>query len=170
MRTNSITFHLASLSLLLCLSIWLQVATAFGQTETENAKKLSTVAAPLRGRLVERLNLYFEYDRTNQYEKKYDLFSEAYLSVSWKSKSDYVNFKRERESQGLGETLIEFKITSIEYYSLNDSDYPSIHIKGTSKFRRGNKVKKKKGRFIDARFQNGDWYFSEWLDEILITD
>jgi hypothetical protein len=156
MRTKSITLHLASLSLLLCLGVWLLVATVVGQTEKENAKKLSTVNAPLRGRLVERLNLYFEYDRTNQYEKKYDLFSEAYLSVSWKSKSDYVNFRRERESQGSGETLIEFKITSIEYYSLIDSDYSSIHIKGSSKFRIGNKVKKKKNRFIDARFQNGE--------------
>jgi hypothetical protein len=141
------------------------VAPVFGQVT--DTKKFASVPASIRERLVERLNLYLEYDRTNQQEKKYDLFSEAYKTVSWKNKADYIKFLHDEEAKGTERTFVAFDISSVEDESLDDSDYRIFHINGVIKFKRRGKLKKKNW-FLDARYQNGEWYFSDWLEKMPI--
>ncbi len=151
-----------SRQLLLFLGICLFVAPVFGQiTDT---KKFASVPAQIRDRLIERLNLYLEYDRTNQQEKKYDLFSEAYKTVSWKNKADYIKFLQAEEAKGKRRMFVAFDISSVEDESIDKSDYRIFYINGVIKFKRGGKLKKK-NRFLDARYQNGEWYFSDWIEK-----
>lgn len=163
MKAKPIILFTFPRQLLLFLGICLFAASASGQVEDLN--KFASVPAPIRDRLIERLNLYIEFDRTNQYGKKFDLFSEAYRTGTWKSKADYVKFSQDEEAKGIGRRLIAFNISSVESDSLNslaESDDRIFRINGVVKFRQGNKLKKKKW-FLQARYQNGEWYFSDWL-------
>ena len=146
--------------LLLCLL----VAPALGQ-EADSEKRFAPVPAAVRSRLIERLNQFLEYDRTGQNEKKFDLLSKYYLSVVKWTKADYTKFMQDRAAQGKGEKIIDFKISSVENFSLGDSpDQMIFNIYGRAKFSRGKKTKSEK-RLLDARYENGDWYFSDWLIE-----
>ncbi|HLM62077.1 MAG TPA: hypothetical protein VK308_14820 [Pyrinomonadaceae bacterium] len=107
--------------------------------------------------------MYIEYDRTNQPEKKYDLFSEAYKTVSRK-KADYIKFLQAEEAKGKRRMFVAFDISSVEDESLDDSDYRIFHINGILKFKQSNKLKKK-NRFLEARYQDGEWYFSDWIEK-----
>jgi hypothetical protein len=147
---------------MLFLGICLFVAPVFGQVT--DAKKFASVPAPIRERLIERLSLYLEYDRINQQEKKYDLFSEYTKTVSWKTIAEYIKFLQDQEAKGAKRTFVAFDISSVEDYSLDDSDYRIFHIKGVAKFKRGSKLKKE-NLLLDARYENGEWYFSEWLKD-----
>jgi hypothetical protein len=67
------------LAVLLC-------TTAHGQAKDQDV--FAPVPAPLRARLVERLKLLIEYQRTQQWEKQYDLLS--VLVTQGASKEDHV--------------------------------------------------------------------------------
>jgi len=150
--------------LLILFAICLLIYAASAQ-EVTDSEKFSSVPTLARNRLIERLNLFLEYDRTNQYEKKFELFGKYYLKVLKWSKSDYVKLMQEKEQQGKGERLIDFKITSVEKMAYSDSDKLIIcKIYGNEKFLRGSKRKSEK-RLIEARYENGEWYFSDWLVE-----
>jgi hypothetical protein len=148
--------------LLLCL-----LATpTFGQ-DLNLDKKFAPVPGQLRARLMTRLNLFLEFDRTAQYEKKYDLFSDYYLTtLKWK-KEDYVKNMQERAAQGKGEKLIDFKVSRVENFSLDDSlEHAIFNIYGRFKYLKGEKTKSEE-RLLDARYERGDWYFSDWLIEYI---
>jgi hypothetical protein len=167
MKTKSTMLFIRSRQLMLFLGICLFVVPVFGQVT--DAKKFASVPAPIRERLIERLSLYLEYDRTNQQEKKYDLFSEYTKTVSWKTKAEYIKFLQDQEAKGAKRTFVAFDISSVEDYSLDDSDYRIFHIKGVVKFKRGSKLKKE-NLLLDARYENGEWYFSDWLKEEVVID
>lgn len=156
--------------ILLCFGIFVFVSRSLGQA-VEN-KKFDDVPVPIRESLIKRLNLFLEYDRNDQYEKKYEMFSESTKTVLWKQKDDYVKFERERKA-GAGKRNLSFNITklisfdlkSVEDISINDSpDFRSFHIKGVVTYRDGKK-NKKKDLLLAADFEKGDWYFSDWLEE-----
>jgi len=167
MKTKLTMLSIFSRQLLLFLGICLFVAPVFGQSI--DAKKFASVPAPIRERLIERLNLYLEYERAGQQEKLYDLFSEYYKTVSWKTKAEYIKFLQNQEAKGAKRTFVAFDVSSVEDYSLDDSDYRIFHIKGVVKFKRGDKLKKE-NLLLDARYENGDWYFSSWLKEEVVID
>src|SRR4051812_20378259 len=102
---------------LLCLL----VLPARGQEEWASEKKFAPVPVAVRARLVERLKEFLEYDRAAEYEKKFDLFSKSYLSVAKWTKADYARVMREYATAGKGEKIIEFKISSVENFSLDDA-------------------------------------------------
>ena len=150
--------------LLILFAICLLIYAASAQEVTDN-EKFSSVPTLARNRLIERLNLFLEYDRTGQYEKKFDLLSQYHLRILKWSRSDYLKLMQEKEQQGKAEKLIDFKITSVEDRSLDNSGkYMIYSIYGNEKFLRGSKRKSEK-RLIEARYENGEWYFSDWLIE-----
>lgn len=117
----------------------------------------SPVPVRLRQRLDERLKLLVEYERKHPYEKVYDLFSDTYLvhlkSLKRGSKSEYIAFVNSY-SKSIPE-FIDFVITSVE--KKGDDSYV---IQGSVKSRYHNEIYFNTGG-LDARWQNGDWYFSE---------
>src|SRR4051812_42543317 len=135
----------------LCL---LAALPAFGQ-EANLEKRFAPVPASMRARLIERLNLFLEYDRAGEYEKKFDLFSEYYLTgLKW-TQADYVKLMQEHAAQGKGERLIDFKVSSVENMSLGNSpDLAIFNIYGRLKFLKGKKTRSEQ-RLLDARYQNG---------------
>ena len=150
--------------LLILFAICLLIYAASAQ-EVTDSEKFSSVPTLARNRLIERLNLFLEYDRTGQYEKKFDLLSQYHLRILKWSRSDYLKLMQEKEQQGKAEKLIDFKITSVEDRSLDNSGkYMIYSIYGNEKFLRGSKRKSEK-RLIEARYENGEWYFSDWLIE-----
>ena len=150
--------------LLILFAICLLIYAASAQEVTDN-EEFSSVPTLARNRLIERLNLFLEYDRTGQYEKKFDLLSQYHLRILKWSRSDYLKLMQEKEQQGKAEKLIDFKITSVENRSLDNSGkYMIYSIYGNEKFLRGSKRKSEK-RLIEARYENGEWYFSDWLIE-----
>ena len=137
---------------------------ALGQ-EANLEKQFAPVPASVRGRLIERLSLFLEYDRNGEYGKKFDLFSEYHLSVSKGTKADYVKLMQDLAAQGKVKTLIDFKVSRVENFSLDDArEHMNFKIYGRFKYLKGKKARSEE-RLVDARYQNGDWYFSDWLIE-----
>lgn len=161
--------------MLVCVGIFLFFSHSFGQiVET---KKFDSVPVPIRENLIKRLNLFLEYERADQFEKKYDMFSEYTKTISWKRKEDYVKFEQDVKAGVLKKKLnfnitkfISFDIRSVEDFSLDSSpDFRIFHLKGIVNYLDGKKVKKK-ALLLEARFEKGEWYFSDWLEETIIID
>jgi hypothetical protein len=156
--------------ILLCLGIFIFVSQSFGQAN--GFKKFDSVPVPIRESLIERLNLFLEYERTDQYEKKYDMFSDYTKTVLWKRKGDYVKFQQDRKTGVIKRNLtfnitklISFNIKSVEDKSIDDTpDFRRFDIKGTVIYLDGKK-NKKKDLLMQTTFEKGDWYFSDWLEE-----
>ena len=125
-------------------------------------KVYAPVPLRLRPRLDERLRLYVGLERTRQYEKLYDLFSESYLThlktFHRGSKSEYVTSRRGMVEAGL--RVVDFTPTSTQ--RTGDGAYI---IYGRMKSRWGGSFQEDKAS-VEARRQNGEWYFSELSVEI----
>lgn len=155
--------------ILLCFGIFIFINQSFGQAN--EVKKFDSVPVTIRESLIKRLNLFLEYDRTEQYGKKYEMFSDYTKTVLWKRKEDYVKFEQDRKA-GVSKNLnfnitklISFDVKSVEDISIDDSpDFRRFHIKGIVTYQDGKKNKKKE-LLLQADFEKGGWYFSDWLEE-----
>lgn len=128
---------------------------AYGQIKDQEI--FAPVPSPLRADLVERLKLLIEYQRTQQWEKQYDLLSIAF--TQGKSKEEYAKRNRHWYTEVVPEDLIlDFapKATTVHESS---ADAGWWTIEGCAKLR-------KKGRIVelhasvDAYRDRGNWYFS----------
>ena len=137
------------------------LSVSFAAGQTSNLKVYAPVPKQLRRQLNERLKLYVEYVRRQQYERLYDLFSEQYVAhmrsidKDRASKEGYVRFSESLKDRQY--RLVEFiptattkdaknvYIISVRIRDLN----PTINV-----------IFEDKGA-ITAYWQNGEWYFSE---------
>lgn len=122
----------------------------------------------LRARLIERLNLFLKFDPAALYEKKFELLSE-YDRNHWNvNKAGYAKLMEYMRASGKVERSIDFRITGLQNWSMNDlQDQGNVMIHGRSKFWRGKSIKTE-NRLLEARFEKGEWYFSEWLTETTV--
>lgn len=140
------------LILLLCLS-----GVAPAQRAGQGA--FAPVPKALRGRLSERLKLYLEYERGKRFDRMYEMFSDAHIaflkSLSITSKEDYV---QRNKSQGHWRLdVITFIPTRTSKKAESGEAYV---IRGWIESRWGKTVRKDPGT-IEARLQDGQWYFAE---------
>ena len=146
----------------LCLFLVLISGSAFGQAT--DAKKLShlRISEDLRARLIERLNLFIEYELSQQYEKQYDLLATkcpANLQCGHASREEYVEGKRNiRNSLGI---LLELKVKGIDKKLQENCAFLSL----SPKLRKDNVVFSYATVTI-ACLQDGDWYFRFWFVDI----
>src|SRR6267142_6824442 len=136
--------------------------------QVENSKKFRPVPAQLRERLVERFNLYVEYERTRQYEKLFDLLSQEYISNQHLTREGYLQSR-------LKDKLVEFKPRAVTkspvgWIVKRDVKYkiPNVNVYqiiGIAKFQRGAEVVEEE-RHLEARLQDNDWYFTDWLIQV----
>lgn len=146
-----------------CVLVLLAVATIHAQERTENV--FDSVQLELRPRLVERLKEFVTYERTRQYEKLYELLYER----DDKNAGKEVYSKSRVEAEGRRGVVQEFTPKFILDITLADGDAPILSLKGQAKvFLKGRTVKKEMS--IDARFHDGEWYFSELSDSFLHID
>jgi hypothetical protein len=123
----------------------------------------SPVPRHLRPGLDVRLKLYVELERTGQFEKLYEIFSDSYVAhlktFNRGGMSEYVPFEK-----GLGKSrmeVVDFTPTSTK--RVVGGVYV---IFGRIKSRWGERFHEDKGS-IEARRQNGEWYFSELGIEVV---
>ena len=160
MRKSFIVTH----PLLNCFG-WLLIVVCLAlpaSGQVENSKKFRPVPAQLRERLVERFNLYVEYERTRQYEKLFDLLSQEYISNQHLTREGYLQSR-------LLDKLVEFKPRAVTKEParvyLKGVIIPNLNVYeiiGIAKFQRGAKVVEEE-RLLEARLQDNDWYFTDWL-------
>jgi hypothetical protein len=73
------------------------------------------------------------------------------------------------EAEGRRGVVQEFTPTFILNIKLNEGDAPTLSLKGEAKvFLKGRTVKKEMS--INARFQDGEWYFSDLLESYFHID
>lgn len=124
----------------------------YGQANDQDV--FAPVPALLRTRLVERLKLLIEYQRTQQWEKQYDLLS--VVATQGDSKEEHVKRLQRWYAEGLGDILIDFTPKSVTYKSGAPFD---AAIFGCAKLR-------EKGRIVEfyasveAYREQDEWYFS----------
>ena len=141
----------------------LAVATVHAQERTQNI--FETIPLESRPRLVERLSEYVTYERTRQYEKLYELLYER----NDKNAGKEAYSKSRVEAEGRRGVIQEFTPTVIIGITLNAGDPPTFSLTGQAKvFLKGRTVKKE--MTINARLQDGEWYFSELLESYLHID
>ena len=152
---------LGALNIMMMLGV-----NAYGQSKEE--KVFDAVPEALRARLIERLQLYVDYQRTKEYEKLFDLFSETTISkfFNGQSKADFVKAYQSGDARGSSSRLIEFTPTDTEKITA-DSGAELFVIYGRAKLCEGGKAIEKKRVAIEAQLQNGDWYFSPIADVVI---
>lgn len=126
--------------------------TAYGQDNEQDV--FASVPTPLRARLVERFKMLVEYQRTQQWEKQYDLLSVA--ATQGDSKEDHVKRLQRWYAEGLGDILIDFTPKSANYES--GAPFDAI-IFGCAKLRKKKDVVELYAS-VEAYRENDDWYFS----------
>ena len=140
--------------------------SAAAQSKAE--KVFEVVPEAERARLLERLHLYVEYQREKDYDKLFDLFSDATKNKYFNglSKADFVKAYQNGDERGSSSRLIEFTPTDTQKISADGNDDLFV-IYGRAKVCEGNKVIEKKHVSIEAQRQNGDWYFSLMADIVI---
>ena len=166
-RVNSTVGRLTNMSSLTirrslvgAVLLFLTLHSIAGQIRDDRVFK--PIPAELRTTLISRLNLLLEYDRTNQSEKLFELLSTDWLSrVGVPSDRDgYVAFKQKLTSKAGGYNLLSFRPTSVS--KTNSKDIGVYIIRGVAKLQpRGTNRTVYEDYFIEAHWQNCQWYFSE---------
>ncbi len=150
MRTQKLG-AVISLSLTLLFS-----SAAVGQSNSRE-QVFDSVPEPLRVRLIERLRLMAEYERTQQWEELYDLLEKRQIE----GKESFVEQRRRNAANQKERWLIEFVPTSIdkERVEISKANY---RITGYAKVRERGCIVKREGT-VYAFLQDGEWYFSGYL-------
>ncbi len=158
---------LATTFLLTCF-VSAMFVPAYSQTKEQKKEQKVFAAIPqnLRARLIQRLNLYVEYERTKQHEKLYDLLWEYVVNPSSLSRGAYVNASKKTIAEGYRSILLGFKPTATIDLSLNDEGIVRYDIWGIAKVNDEGKIYQKNAA-IEARWIKGEWYFSGVADVII---
>ena len=142
-------------SIFMLVTAALVLGTAAGQGRAFSV--YAPVPQRLRPSLDSRLKLYVELERAEQFERLYDLFSEAYIAhlktLNRGSMSEYV--ASERGACRYRMVVAGFTPTSTQRVSAG-----VYIIFGRIKSSIAERLSEYKGS-IEARRQGGDWYFSE---------
>ena len=150
-----------TITFLLAFSALIMITPTSAQTKEQKKEQKVFAAIPenLRARLIERLNLYVEYERTKQYEKLYDLLLESVATSNGSSRDEYVNARKKALAEKYRRVLLKFKPTSTLKISLDEKGTDIYQIFGTGKIDDGKEIFEINVG-IDARLINGEWYFS----------
>jgi hypothetical protein len=137
------------------------VFSLFAVLAASCANRYSAIPQPMRARLDERLKEFSSSARTEQYDKYYDLFSTSYIEgmkpLNRSSKDEYLE-----SLKGMVKDITKFDDfiprsttkTSNDAYRIS-GEIRSLY-KGQSLYSNAS---------LEARWEKGDWYFSEFFRE-----
>jgi hypothetical protein len=155
-RRISIDAVSASMVIILLLS--------FGAKAQERASQVFDPVPPQsRAGLVERLQEYVEYEKTGQYAKLFELLYKV-DSFGEKITSKELYVAARQKVLGQRGTLREFLPIVVIDLTLNDGETPIYSITGLAKVKCEGEQTIDKKVTVFAKFENGNWYFSEMLD------
>jgi len=155
------TYSIRSLphALLTPLLVLVLLSLANGHVKLQN-EAFAPVPESARSRLIERLNLSIEYQRTHQWDKLYDLL----FDKGGKSRESYVRKQRSKKIR-LGDGLVEFAARSVTYIDREDI----WAIAGCARWRSRGRDEYHSSS-IYAKLRDGEWYFSQAAIIILCGD
>lgn len=140
--------------LLLLFVITALLSQALGQVI--DGKGLSRVPSHLRTRLVERLNLYLEYQQTQQYSKLFDLLPGDYIQERKLTKESFINENEKIDSEGRRDIPIKLRVDRVSrIHRAQDKESYRIIFKGRFGYR--NRIVED-NLYFDADWENGDWF------------
>ena len=154
---------------LLVIVASLAIAPVHSQTKEQKKEEKVFAGVPqrLRASLIERLNLYVEYERTKQYEKLYDLSLESVATPQRLDREAFVKASTIGLAKGYRSVLLKFKPIQIVDLSVEHEGLVRYHISGMSKeMDHGGRVYDRQTA-IEVRWINGGWYFSGLWDVII---
>ena len=140
------------LLLLLCCALFLTPVAGSQQRGSEQ-NALVNVPEQLRPRLIERLNLLVEYERTQQWDRMYDLLGEQF-KISVEGGMSRERWLRDRSRSRLSRFTPK---SAILLFGTEETGYWIIL--GCGEYsRRGPNERLESS--VEAYRENGDWYFS----------
>ena len=115
---------LFTITFLLVFSALVIVISTSAQTKEQKKQQKVFAAIPenLQAKLIERLNLYVEYERARQYEKLYDLLLESAAASNGSSREAYISVSKKAIAEKHRKVLLKFKPTGTLKLSLDDKD------------------------------------------------
>lgn len=118
--------------------------------------KFSRVPAQYRDRLIERLNAYVWYERTNQYDKLFDLLPDEVSTGTPFNRAEFIQRKQSANRQGRDYTQLELKILDVDKDSGRGEDFYmiAIHEKVYDK----GQLYQLENNFYWAYLKNGEWF------------
>lgn len=135
-------------------------------SQLKEQKVLAAIPRNLRARLIERLNLYVQYERTKQYDRLYDLSLESVETPIRLDREAYVDASEKGLAKGYRSVLLKFKPNWTVDLSREDEGIFRYHISGIAKVNYLGKIYDRDAA-IEVRWTNGDWYFSGLWDVII---
>jgi hypothetical protein len=125
--------------------------------QATNNEIFAPIPEAQRSRLIERLNLLVEYQKTKQWAKQYDLLSPQMTRAE--SKRDYVNRTRQAYSKWGRAPLLEFMPRMVRLTPI-DANQRVWFIVGCSQLlEKGQKINAT--GLVEAYWEKNDWFFSE---------
>lgn len=141
-----------------CLLLLFVITAPFSQAlgQIIKGKVLPHIPSHLSPRLVERVNLYLEYQQTQQYNKLFELLPRDYIQERKLTKERFINENEKLDAEGRREVPIKLKVDRVSRIH-RDKDKESYRIIFKGKFRYGNRVVED-NLYLDAYWENGDWF------------
>jgi hypothetical protein len=129
------------------------------KAQNPESQLYSSVPQQLRARLLERLDLYVEYQRNKKYDKLYDLFYDEAIATAFKGqdKAEFVAVYKKGDDQNKSVRLLAFAANRVEKVDEDGTEVYKIY--GDAKLHEQGEAAEKH-MVIRAKFQKGDWYFS----------
>jgi len=154
---NTVFYVRAAIAICLMLTTW--AVGSHAQAQSFDEKLFAAIPAESRMKLIERLDLYVTSQRTADYDKLYDLYSQKTISQVFKgqSKTEFSAAFRKGDEDRASVRLFEFIPKRVEKTTENGVDFYKIYGKATL-LQQGETVKRHV--VIEAHPQNGTWYFS----------
>ena len=128
----------------------LLTTAAFGQVKDSKKFSRLQMSENLRASLVERFNLWVEYERAGRYDKQFEMTDLTHYQDYW-DVPRYIDFKQ--NSRSFHGELLELKVKSVEQDSVR-----SVSISIRAKLQKNNK-KRWETPIMVARMENGVWIF-----------
>jgi hypothetical protein len=143
------------------------VFAIYTPAQNTDPKTFDAIPQSMRPRLIERLELYVEYQRTKQYDHLYDLLSRSAIQKMFRgqSKAEFTKAYQKGDDERTSTRIIHFipAATAKE----QDADGATIYlIYGKASLWEMGEFSRSRSIVIGAQLQDGDWYFSS-LENVL---
>lgn len=141
----------------LCLPLLVLLLSCSAQGQIRYEMDVFTpIPETRRARIEERLKLFVELQRTEQWGKHYDLFSA--MRRRGEGKTDYINFMRQALDKGWEQRLLFFAPREVQQMQMDAKTKVWWVIGCAGMKEEGREVRR--AAYVEAVWERSDWFFS----------